>query len=118
MIGGLGHYARGMARTHDGLMTPLTIGRNRVLSLVVFFLRCISVHCDVSFVFCNAYFQCVLCCCSLDGLVFFILCCSCTLVFIPRAFVDPVLPGVEVLCSFFGHFFFWECFRISMGNIL
>ena len=38
-----------MARTHDGLMMLLTVGRNRVLSLVVWFLSCISVHCDVAF---------------------------------------------------------------------
>ena len=35
LIGGLGCYARGMARTHDGLMMLLTVGRNRVLGLVV-----------------------------------------------------------------------------------
>ena len=38
LIGGLGCYARGMARTHDGLMMLLMIRRNRVLSLVVYFL--------------------------------------------------------------------------------
>jgi hypothetical protein len=48
---------RGMARTHGGLMMPLTVGRNCVLSLVVLLIAMLfmytamllSVHCDVPF---------------------------------------------------------------------
>ena len=44
LIGGLGCHARGMARAHDGPMTPLTVGRNRVLSLCVYFAMLLSVN--------------------------------------------------------------------------
>ena len=46
-----------MARIHDGLMMLLTLGRNRVLSLVVWFLSCNYVHCDVAFIHCDVYFS-------------------------------------------------------------
>ena len=36
LIGDLGCYAWGMARTHDGLMMLLTVGRNHALRLVLF----------------------------------------------------------------------------------
>ena len=36
LIGDLGCYAWGMARTHDGLMTLLTVGRSHALRLVLF----------------------------------------------------------------------------------
>ena len=89
-----------MARTDNGLMTLLTVGRNRVLSLVVWFLSCISVHCDVAFVHCDVYFSMFftvlvrwidvpLSLLLVHSSVHFSIC------------VDPVLPGVEVLCSGF-----------------
>ena len=33
-------------------------------------------------------------------------------------YVDPILPGVEVLCSGFPFLSPLECFRVSMGDIL
>ena len=46
-----------MARIHDGLMMLLTVGRNRVLSLVACCFDVIYVHCDVAFVHCDVYFS-------------------------------------------------------------
>ena len=91
---------RGMARTHDGLMMLLTFGRNRVLSLVVWFLRCISEFCDVVYVHCDVVFS-----------MFFPVmvrwidvlpsCYSYNSSVHSLTHVDPVLPSVEVLCLFF-----------------
>ena len=47
----------GMARTHDGLMMLLIVGRNHILSLVVWFLRSISEFCDVVYVHCDVVFS-------------------------------------------------------------
>ena len=80
--------------THDGLMILLTVGRNCILSLVVWFLRCISeflqccyVHYDVSF---SMFFPAMVRCSSF-------------MLFLHSSvhssiYVDLVLPGVEVLC--------------------
>ena len=32
--------------------------------------------------------------------------------------VDPILPGGEILCLIFPFLCPWECFRVSMGDIL
>ena len=89
-----------MARTHNGLMILLTVGSNGVLSLVVWFLRCIHVYCDVVYVHCDIAFS-----------MFFPV--MVRWIDVPLSFllvhssvhssicVDPVLPGVEVLCLFF-----------------
>ena len=89
-----------MARTHDGLMTLLTVGRNCVLSLVVCLLRCISKFFHVVYVLYNVSFS-----------MFFPVmvqwidvlpsCYSCSLSVHSLTHVDLVLPGVEVLCLFF-----------------
>ena len=103
-----------MARTHDGLMMLLIVGRNCILSLVVWILRCIFVYCDVVYVHYNVAFS-----------MFFPVmvrwldvlpsCYSCSLSVHSLTYVDPVLPGVEVLCSGFPFLSPLECFSCFYG---
>ena len=93
MVSGLGCYARGMARTHDGLMTLLTVGRNHVLSLVACCFDVIYVHCDVAF---SMFFPVMVRWIDVP-----ISCCFWLSSVHSSIYVDPVLPGVEVLCLFF-----------------
>ena len=89
-----------MYRIHDGLMMLLTVGRNHALGLVVWFLRCIFEFCDVVYVYCDVAFS-----------MFFPVmvrwidvlpsCYSCSSIVHSLTHVDPILPGVEVLCLIF-----------------
>ena len=42
-----------VARAQDGLMTPLTIGRNHVLTWLLCTLRCYFNYCDIALVHCD-----------------------------------------------------------------
>ena len=83
-----------MARAHDGPMTPLTVGRNRVLSLC-------ACCCDVAFNLRDVSVQLFpLSICLMLEFSFLSFCYSVIVRVISPRNVDPVLPGVEIFLSF------------------
>ena len=100
-----------MARTHDGHMMLLTVGRNHILSLVaLLFCDVVYVHCDVAF---SMFFPVMV-----RWIDFLPSCYSCSSSVHSLTHVDLVLPSVEVFYFEFSFLSPLECFRISVGDIL